>query len=292
MTAQARGVQLEVLKTAEVRIPYHYVFRAQGSRAAQLRAGLRPKAVVLESPCLAFIVRHPSLGVLLIDTGLHPDASTNLRKDFGLAMGLLFRELTPAQPPFDEQLRSAGVEPNDVERVVLTHLHVDHTSGLRLLPNASFICTRQEWSGAHRPLAFARGYVTHHLPPKAKVQLVDFETDGEPYDVFPRTIDLAGDGTIRLLHTPGHTSGHQSVHLRLNDGRTVVLVGDAAYTTRSIRDQLLPVITADDGASLDSLRRLAAFARSHPDASLVPSHDPHAWHRLASDGARAPSEGP
>jgi N-acyl homoserine lactone hydrolase len=274
------GVRLTVLCTAEIPTPYGYVFRAPGSRLAQLRAGLSKKGRTLRSPCLAFVVRHPELGAVLIDTGLHPDASTDLRRDFGVAMSFLFSEIEPAELPFADQLRSVGVEPEEVERVVMTHLHVDHTSGMRLLPNATFICTRQEWAAAHRRLAQANGYVGHHLPGPTRMQLLDFDTGGAPFSVFARSIDLAGDGTIRVIFTPGHTRGHQSVLLRLDDGRTVMLVGDAAYTRRSIREQLLPMVTADDQASRNSLRELQAFAEQHPEAILVPTHDPDAWREL------------
>jgi glyoxylase-like metal-dependent hydrolase (beta-lactamase superfamily II) len=68
--------------------------------------------------------------------------------------------------------------------------------------------------------------------------------------------------------------------VRLDDGRTVLLVGDAAYTVRSIHEELLPMVTADDGESLRSLHELNAFGEAHPEAILVPSHDPDAWRRL------------
>ena len=289
MSGEASGVQLEVLHTAQVPTPYHYVFRAPGSRAAQLRAGFDKKGRLLQSPCLAYVVRHRDIGALLIDTGLHPDASTNLRKDFGVLMSRMFSALKPADTPYVEQLRSVGVEPDEVEVVLMTHLHLDHTSGMRLLPNARFICAQQEWQAASGRFAAANGYRRSHLPLESRVQLLDFPTQGEPYDVFAQTIDLAGDGSIRLVLTPGHTPGHQSVLLRLDDGREVLLVGDAAYTGGNIRQQLLPMLTSNDEASLSSLRELNAFAQGHPQAILVPSHDPDAWRQLAQDPSPQPT---
>ncbi len=256
MSLGRRGVKLEVLETGRVPMPYGYVFRRDGNRLTRLRAGLSKHGETLPAPCLAFVVRHPEAGNLLIDTGLHPDAARNLRKDFGFLMSRLFGELEPSAVAFAEQLRSVSVEPEKVIRVVMTHLHVDRTSA-------------------------ARGYVAHHLPPASKMQLLDYEKDGEPHDAFARTIDLFGDDTVRLIYTPGHTHGHQSLLLRLEDGRTVLLVGDAAYTLRSIREQLLPMATADDASSLRTLGELNAFARDHPDALLVPTHDPEAWKALS-----------
>jgi glyoxylase-like metal-dependent hydrolase (beta-lactamase superfamily II) len=162
----------------------------------------------------------------------------------------------------------------------MTHLHVDHTSGMRLLPRATFVCTREEWRAAHGRFASTQGYVGHHLPADSRVELLDYARAGEPFGPFARTIDLFGDGAVRLISTPGHTPGHQSVLLRLEDSRQVLVVGDAAYTLRSIREQVLPMRTADDEASRRSLRELKAFAEQAPDAVIVPTHDPDAWRQL------------
>ncbi len=277
--ANTTAVELDVMLTAEVPTPNGYVFRAEGSRLTRLAAGL-PGGEVVRSPCLAYAVRHPSAGTILIDTGMHPDASANLRKDFGGPMSLLFRSLRPADAPFDKQLRALAIEPGGVERVIMTHLHVDHTSGMRLLPKAEFTCARAEWTATRQWFAAGKGYVRHHLPPESRMSLVDFDGDGEPYGAFGKTIDLLGDGSIRLIFTPGHTVGHMSVLLRLTQGHQVLVVGDAAYTLRNIREEILPMLTADDESSRRSMRQIKAFAESEPDAILVPTHDPTAWHEL------------
>ena len=159
----------------------------------------------------------------------------------------------------------------------MTHLHVDHTSGMRLLPEAEFLCTQAEWKAATRRSAAGRGYVAHHLPPESRMDLVDFDRDGEPHGPFGRTIDLLGDGSIRLISTPGHTPGHLSVLLDIGAGPQVLVIGDAVYALRSLREEILPLLTVDDGAYLRSLREIKAFAESAPDATLVPTHDPAAW---------------
>jgi glyoxylase-like metal-dependent hydrolase (beta-lactamase superfamily II) len=275
--ATATRLQVEVICTGEIPTPYNYVFRADGGRLTQLRKGLSKRDEMLRSPCLAYVVRHPRVGTVLIDTGFHRDASVDLRKDFGPAMGFMFSGLRPSESAFDEQLQALHVKPEEVEQVVMTHLHVDHTSGMRLVPNATFICTRQEWSAAKRRFASANGYVAHHLPASARVRLLDLERDGEQHDAFDRTVDLFGDGSFRLLWTPGHTKGHQSILLSPGDGREVLVVGDAAYTLRSIERQQLPMLTADDDASRRSLAQLKSFADAHPDAIVIPTHDPDAW---------------
>ena len=280
-------VEIDVIVTAEVPMPTGYVYRAGSGPLTRLFA-LRPGGEVLRAPCLAYALRHPSAGTILIDTGMHRDAREHFRRDFGTAMSVLFRGLRPADEPFDEQLRALGIEPGDVGRVIMTHLHVDHTSGMRLLPGAEFTCTREEWAATRGRLASGKGYVGHHLPPESRMRLVDFDRDGEPYGTFSRTIDLLGDGSIRLVSTPGHTVGHLSILLQVTPGRQILIVGDAAYTLRNIREEILPMLTADDEASRRSLREINAFAESEPQATLVPSHDPNAWQELRA-GALSPA---
>ena len=279
--SSSTGVAIDVMVTAQVPIPSVYAFRtADGNRLTRL-AGLRPgRGDVLRSLCLAFAVRHPSAGTILIDTGMHPDARTDLRRDFGVLMGSLFRALRPADEAFDEQLRALSIVPDTVEQVIMTHLHVDHTSGMRLLPKAAFTCSREEWAAARKRLAATKGYIRHHLPSETRIRMLDFDEDGEAYGPFSRTIDLLGDGSVRVIFTPGHTVGHLSVLLRLTQGRQVLVVGDAAYTLRNIHEGILPMLTADDETSLRSLQEIQAFERSDPEAIVVPSHDPIAWHEL------------
>jgi N-acyl homoserine lactone hydrolase len=283
-------VELEVMVSGQVPIPHAYVFRPEGgNRLTRLAAVFNPRGEVVHSPCLAYVLRHPSAGAILIDTGFHADAAQSLRRDFGTRMALVFRNLRPAKVPYERQLRELGAEPSEVKRVVMTHLHVDHTSGMRLLLNARFVCDRDEWRAATRKGAAGKGYVAKHLPPDGRMELVDFDSDGEPFGPFARTIDLLGDGSIRLISTPGHTPGHMSVLVRCAAGRPVLLVGDALYTLRSMRDEILPLLTVGDELYLRSLRELKAFTASEPEAILVPSHDPSAWKKL--EGVSAPADG-
>ena len=273
---------VDVMVVADLAMPEAYAVPDEGAgRLKNLAAMFRgPK---LDSHCLAYAVRHPEAGTILIDTGLHPGASTNLRQDFGFAMALFFRGIKPAARPYVDQLRDLGIDPASVERVVMTHLHVDHTGAMRLLPNARFICAREEWRAATAPRAAAQGYVAGHLPPESRMELLDFAAAGERSGPFGATIDLLGDGSIRLIATPGHTPGHLSVLLRRTDGREVLVAGDAVYTMRNLELERAPLLVNDKPAYFRSLRELKAYAHQEPEAILVPTHDPDAWRALAQE---------
>jgi glyoxylase-like metal-dependent hydrolase (beta-lactamase superfamily II) len=256
-------VAIEPIVTGRLPMPELYAHR--GSAVRRIRC-----------VCLAYVLRHPAAGTLLVDTGFHTDAASDRMKDFGLGMTFMFTGLKPE--PFERQLLDRGIDPAGVRRVLMTHLHVDHTSGMRLLANARFSIARREWAAATARFAAAKGFIGHHLPPEGRVDLVDVE-DGSPHGPFSSTVDVLGDGSVRLVSTPGHTPGHMSVLVRTQGGEAL-LAGDAAYTLRNVREQALPLITADAASQRRSLAELKAFADANPGAPLVPSHDPEAYLKL------------
>jgi glyoxylase-like metal-dependent hydrolase (beta-lactamase superfamily II) len=270
-------VTYEPVHVADLTAPRAWVFRSEGrSGPLKLADLLAPGDRTMTLPMLFFVVRHPVRGVVLIDTGLHPDAATSLSRDYGRLAAKMFGSLRPAAQAFPEQLAQAGVDREAVETVVMTHLHADHTSGMRLLPAATLVVSEREWAAATGRGAALNGYVSRHLPAPERVRRIDFEAEGEPHEPFAATVDLFGDGSIRLVSTPGHTPGHLSVLLQLADEQALV-IGDAVYTLRNLREEILPMRTAHDGDYLESLRQISAFADRHPSARLIPTHDETAW---------------
>ena len=92
-------------------------------------------------------------------------------------------------------------------------------------------------------------------------------------------MDLFGDGSVRIVFTPGHSLGHCSVILRLKD-REALLTGDAANTMRTIEDSILPFKMEDEHLFKRSLREIQLYLRGTPDALVIPGHDMKAWRQL------------
>jgi N-acyl homoserine lactone hydrolase len=281
------SVELELLRCGECLTPPGWFYRqeAKGSWRRALGIGV-PKTRWLRCPIGAVLVRHPSAGTFLIDTGLHARAATDLKADFGRINGRFFNTLK--MDPGDattSQLAKLGIGVDDVELVVMTHLHVDHTSAMPEFRRATFVCTRSEWEATGGRTAVLRGYVKRHLPPEDRVRTLDLER-GTGFGPFSRTADLFGDGSVRLISTPGHTVGHLSVLLRLADGEAVV-AGDAIYTLRSLRERLISWRTAGDDAFLRSVDELRAYADENPSAPLIATHDAETWDTLSQLGGEA-----
>lgn len=274
-------VRLRPLLTGELLAPPGLLAR-RGRLTARLRAvGLgTPKSDWLWIPAPAFLVEHPGAGAVLIDTGLHPQAQADPRRHMGWLSAWLYDFRIAAEQSLHAQLRAAGVEPERLAWIVMTHLHADHASGLPALPGARVIVDQGEWAFARGRASVREGYERAHLDSRASWFVVDHEGPAaRPLGPFDRTLDLFGDGSVQLLSTPGHTAGHQSVLVRTG-AREVLLAGDAAYTERTLTEGVMPGIAHDEQAFRRSLEQIQRYIAQTPDALAIPGHDPDAWARL------------
>ena len=130
-----------------------------------------------------FLVPLPD-GLLLFDTGIaagDPEVDAHYR---------------PERVPLPEALAAAGARPEDVTLVANCHLHLDHAGGNAELPGRPVLVQRAELEAARTPDYTVAGVVDH---PGARYEVLDGETEVAP--------------GVRLVPTPGHTAGHQSLLL-------------------------------------------------------------------------------
>ena len=155
-------------------------------------------------PVNAFLVEFTDGSRCLFDTGQTARAAAPRWFPFWHPFFRLSRfELTPADE-IASQLRSIGVEPGSVGTVVLSHLHTDHVGGI----DAFHACP-----GDRAPVGMGAGDGYRRAacaatcpsdgPTGLQPTLVDF--DGEAIGPFPASYDVAGDGRLLLVPTPGHT---------------------------------------------------------------------------------------
>jgi N-acyl homoserine lactone hydrolase len=235
-------------------------------------------------PVPAFLIRHPSAGAILVDTGLHPSIATDGRENFGSAGTRYGRPTLEPGEDVPAQLRSRGLEPGEIPIVVMTHLHIDHTSAISEFPDSTFVVSAVEWeAAAHGPRPLLNGYRRAHFDYAFEYRTVDFDRGGiDSYASFGRTFDLFGDGSIRLAFTPGHSAGHMSVIARLAK-RDFVIGGDAVYMLAQLEGRAaLPPRPADAHNYRRSLQELKLFRGQSPDAVITPGHDPEFYSRIES----------
>jgi N-acyl homoserine lactone hydrolase len=124
----------------------------------------------------------------------------------------------PRTPDLEVQevLRRNGVDPISIKKVLVTHLHHDHTGYLHLFENADFYVQEEELINSYFPMGY---------------QAVG--TCQEDWiDLVPRFRLVNGDFNLQdgidLIFANGHTQGHQAVAVNTSKGRAIIF-GDAAY---------------------------------------------------------------
>jgi N-acyl homoserine lactone hydrolase len=275
------AVKLTPLLCARMIGPPALFHREEGRLATFRATGLRvPRDEWMEVPIVAFLVEHPTAGPVLIDTGFHPSVAVEPKQAMGRFGGLLFKNVQmESDQAVSAQLRARGIKASNVRTVVMTHLHSDHASGIAEFPDSTFVLSDTEWDAASRGREID-GYIKRQFDHAFDYRLLDFENpDCDSFATFARAYDLFGDGTIRMVFTPGHTHGHCSVILRLRD-REVLIVGDAAYTHHTIEATHLPYRMDDEHRFRRSLREIQLYIEQTPDALVIPGHDMPAWRRL------------
>jgi N-acyl homoserine lactone hydrolase len=274
-------VKLHPLLTGQMIGPRAWFLRERGRFAWRRAAGIRVKKEDwLNVPVPAFLVEHPGVGSILIDTGFHPSVAAKPQANLGRLSQFTFRDvqMKPEQA-VSAQLRGRGIEAAQVKVVVMTHLHVDHASAISEFPESTFVVSAAEWAAASEQGQF-HGYVKRQFDHGFDWRLLDFGgRDAESFSGFARSFDLFGDGSVRTVYTPGHTLGHMSVVLRTARGE-VLVAGDAIYLRRTLDDTHLPYRTADEHLFRRSLREIRQYATETPEALIVPGHDWDAWHEL------------
>ena len=199
---------------------------------------------------------------ILVDTG-PADPGWAARYHFPM-------ERTPHQDPA-AALKSIGVMPDEIEVVILTHLHWDHSSNNALFRNARFLVQREELRYAIAPLpvhyaayeAVALGMTPHYV--------------GTPLTAIEGDTDVCRG--VSILFTPGHTPGSQAVLVETEAGRYLI-AGDSVPLFDNWeglpphQPHIPPAIHVDVSECYRTFKRIESCA-----AFVLPGHDPRVHER-------------
>lgn len=192
--------------------------------------------------------------VILIDTGLGDvDEVATMQSRYGVD----YVASRNGDQDLVKQLKDKGVEPGDVDTIVITHLHFDHVGNNELFPNARFIVQRDELPQGLSPPKFCMFYY-----PEYKYKMLD---------VLPRTEVIEGDlqlsDSVSLVKIGGHTPGCMVVMLETDIGR-VCLASDVMYNYKNLE------LNWPMGSFWDLRELMRGYQRLHREADvIIPQHD-------------------
>lgn len=207
-------------------------------------------------PSPAYLLK-TSEGYVLFDTGWWPQAVPILER-MGLKPAITDSHSLP------KLLEAVGLQPDDISKVILSHLHVDHAGGIQFLPNAEFIVQKDEYSYAFHPHTFSQlAYIPTAIDfPSYKWTLID----GDQIIMPGLTVVLAN----------GHTPGLQALVVDLPQTGVVILSSDCCYLRQNLDEEMIPGIVWDPTRALHSIKKLKTLARLL-NGVVYPNHDIAFW---------------
>jgi len=228
----------------------------------------------LAIPVPCYLIEHPK-GTVLFDTGLElplqSDDPETVEKALGVFADLTTVNFVPGED-VGKRLEAFGVDPAKINFLVNSHLHFDHCGGNACIPNARLIVQKREWEAAKNEENIEKQV---YLPRHYDLGHDRLEIEGEH--------DLFDDGSVVLIPSYGHTSGHQSLKV-LVDGKEVVITADACYLKASLEKMTLPdeMVVDDSEAMLNNFKLFKKLKAK--GAFILYGHDPE-QSKLLTDGS-------
>ena len=202
----------------------------------------------IEVPVPFFAIEHKG-HLLLFDCGQQmPETPVAETADYIPVMA--------AEDSLPHQLEQHGLSAKKVSHLILSHAHSDHCGGLADLGNITCLIQRKEVE-----------------TPAGKKLLETFT--GKKWQILDGETDLFHDGRIIAVPTPGHTPGHQSLLLTLDDGTRICLAADALYMDCALDDDREMRFTSREAVEYFRFLRQDGY-------HVISGHDPASFERAVN----------
>ncbi|MCA1300632.1 N-acyl homoserine lactonase family protein [Stappia indica] len=200
---------------------------------------------------------------VLVDCGFSPEQGHARGKETILPVGDLLDEI--------------GVSPDQIEDIVLSHLHYDHVGNLGLFPRARLHVHAREWAWA-TGLAMADAAASRYYDRSDMTVLLDRLFSGKLRLIAQDHLEFKGLG---LTHVGGHSPGQMIIEVPTSTG-PVVLASDASHLDRNWQQRNPFPIIHEQAASLDACALLARKAED--GARIIAGHEPSVLQKHQSAG--------
>jgi len=167
------------------------------------------------------------------------------------------------------KLSKIDIMPEDVKLVVLTHLHLDHTDGLKFFPKTEIIVGESEYRNPYSNLPTT-------YPAWFKPNLVSYKNNR--IEVFNQAYPISSSSDLFYVPTPGHTGGHSSLIFK-TDEFDIIFAGDASYIQQQVLTGDIAGVNYDYAKTKETYANLINYATRFKTIYL-PSHDKNSANRL------------
>jgi glyoxylase-like metal-dependent hydrolase (beta-lactamase superfamily II) len=198
--------------------------------------------------------------IFLIDTGLGNDKER--------PFSAMFHHL---QTPYLERLAALGIRPEDVDYVLLTHLHADHVGW-----NTRLVAGHWQPTFPNAFYVMPQGELDFFATPEADDRRIVFDDSVAPVIAAGQAIGMDSAGGLfqnafRFHPTPGHSPGHMSISLH-SEGAVALFSGDVMHSPMQVyQPDWNSVFCREQEAARQARRWLLAYAVQH-GATLFSAH--------------------
>ncbi len=227
-------------------------------------------------PIWAWVIVHPE-GTFLIDTGLSSDVN---QKGYFKELDFISKYYFEKQMKFDikreeeidQQLKKIGIETQSISKIILTHLHIDHTGGMKHFPNIPILVNETEWKTKD-------GAFPKLFPPNCNIQTVKLDSK---YALFEQCHYLTKSKDLVMIPTPGHTRGHVSIGLISKEKTLYLFAGDVAYNYDRLLNQSFSATINNKTQNTASCKKILELAKTK-SILFLPTHDEENIQRIKNN---------